>query len=123
MRTVALLIVLALAVPSVAALVCDVACAAQHRNGAAAPQPASCHDDAAPQPESPSASGRHVCHEMGVVPASVMRDAASQAAMAPAIVRAVFDSAAEHNPGLNVVAPHARLTAHAPPLLTLPLRI
>jgi len=123
MRTIALLIVLALAAPSVAALVCDVACAAQHENAVAAPQTGSCHDHAAPQPESPSMSAWHVCHDMGVVPPSVVRDSASQLATAPAIVREIVASAADYGAGRNRVATHARLTAHAPPPLVLPLRI
>jgi hypothetical protein len=121
MRTIALLIVLALAAPSAAALVCDVMCAAQHDD--AAPQRGSCHDHAAPQRETPSVSAWHVCHAMGVVPASVVRDAASQVAVPPAIARAIVDSAAEHIPARTVNATHARLTGHAPPPAVLPLRI
>ena len=123
LRTIALLTVLALTAPSVGALVCDLACAAQHQDAAATSASESCHDHGAPAPESPSVSAWHVCHDMGVVPASIVRDAAPHLAIAPAIVLAVFDSAAQHNSGPHVAATHARLTGHAPLPLALPLRL
>ena len=123
LRTIALLTVLALTAPSVGALVCDVACAAQHRGTAPASQDASCHDHASPTPEVPSLSAWHVCHEMGVVPASIVRDAATPLATAPAIVVAIFDSAVQDSARRHIVVTRARLTGHAPPPLILPLRI
>jgi hypothetical protein len=122
MRTIALLTVLALTAPSAGALVCDIACAAQHQNTAAAPQSTSCHDHAAPTPESPALSAWHVCHQMGVVPVSIVRDAAPQLAVAPAIVRAGVDVAPANSAGPGLVAMDRRLTGHAPPPLALPLR-
>jgi hypothetical protein len=122
MRTLALLTVLALTAPSVGALVCDVACAARHESSAAAPASGSCHDHGAPQPDSPNVSAAHACHAMGIVPASIMRDAGSQLAVAPAIVHEV-QHAADGSAGRETVARRTRLTNHAPPLLILALRI
>ena len=122
MRTLALLTVLALTAPSVGALVCDVACAARHESSPAAPASGSCHDHGAPQPDSPNVSAAHACHAMGIVPASIMRDAGSQLAVAPASVREVQD-AADGSAGRGIVARRARHIDHAPPRPALPLRI
>lgn len=121
MRFIALLTVLALTSPSVGALVCDVACGAQHQSAAASSSP-SCHDHAMPQSDWPTVSAMHVCHEMGSVPASIVRDAAMQLAVAPAILRSLSEMS---DPGVSreLSSTHARLTGHAPPPLALPLRI
>jgi hypothetical protein len=59
---------------------------------------------------------------MGIVPASIVRDAGSQLAVAPAMVHEAQDIA-DGSAGREIVARRARHTDHAPPRPTLPLRI
>ena len=61
--------------------------------------------------------------ELGILPASIVRDVGLQAADAPAIVRGTVDLAAAAAAGRALVATQARLTGHAPPSPVLPLRI
>ena len=122
MRTIALLTLLAVTAPSLAALVCDVACAAQHE-ASTTPASGSCHDHGTSQPASPAVSALHVCHEMSTVQASIVRDAGLYAAVPLPIVRGVIDIAADAAAGRDIVSTQARLTGHAPPPPTLPLRI
>ena len=119
MRTIALLTVLALTAPSAAALICDVACTAQHE---AATLGSSCHDSDTSEPGERTVSASHLCHDIGVLPASIVRDGGSHTAVAPAVVRETSDLAAVAA-GRALVARQARLTNHAPPPPALPLRI
>src|SRR5688572_24754903 len=102
MRTIALLTVLALTAPAAGALVCSVACGAQHQ--AATPGNSSCHDTGTSEPDAPAVSASHVCHEIGILPASIVRDVGLQAADAPAIVRGTVDLAAAAAAGRALVA-------------------
>ena len=120
-RTIALLTALMLTVPSVGALVCDVICGTRHE-ASATPARSSCHDHGKSRQDSPTVSALHVCHEMGSVPASIMRDGGPQIAVVRAIVRNL-DIVTDADAGRHTVVRQARLTGHAPPLPALPLRI
>ena len=121
-RTIALLTALMLTGPSVGALVCDVICGTRHE-ASATPARSSCHDPGPSRDDSPTMSALHECHEMGSVPASIMRDGGVQNAVAQAIVRNL-DIVTDADAGRHTVVRQARLTSHAPPLLpALPLRI
>jgi hypothetical protein len=117
-RVLALLVAVMLTVPTVAPLVCDWTCGLQHST--AAPPAQNCHDHGAPQSTAPVIAGSHTCHDIGVLAASVLRDA--DQLVLPAVTRAV-DPAVDDRIGHTVVASHARQTGHAPPPLALPLRI
>jgi hypothetical protein len=118
LRTLALLAAVLLTLPSVAPLACDWMCGRQH--DAAVPVAGSCHDAGGPRSTLPALAGGHVCHDIGALPTSIVRDA-SQLAL-PAIARAVDGQADFPTRQVLLPAP-ARLTAHAPPPLALPLRI
>src|SRR5688500_1089682 len=121
MRVIALLTVLALTAPSVGALVCDIACAAQHQS-VATPAGSSCHDHDAPQSDSPVLSASHDCHDIEFAPASTVREASYQVAVA-VIILPDFDDAAGASIARDNVPLRTRHTDHAPPLPALPLRI
>ena len=117
-RFLAPLVAVMLTVPMVAPLVCDWTCGRQH-DAAAAPAE-NCHDRGAPHSTSPAIAGSHTCHDLGVLPTSVLRDAGQLAL--PAVTRTI-DTVVDDHVGQALFAPHAHLTAHAPPPLLLPLRI
>ena len=121
-RAIALLTALALTVPSVSALVCDVICGTRHE-ASAIPASSSCHDHGPPHQDSATVSPLHVCHEMVSVPASIVRDPGLQFVVAPAIVRGDVGIVTDAAAGRDIVATQTRLTDHAPPLRALPLRI
>jgi hypothetical protein len=117
-RAVSLLVAAMLVVPTVAPLVCDWLCGAQH---AAAAAPAEgCHDHGGPPATTPAIAGAHACHELGVLPTSIVRDVLQLAL--PAVARTA-DEGADSGVGQALFISSARLNAHAPPPLALPLRI
>jgi len=120
-RTIALLTALVLTVPSAGALVCDVICGTRHE-ASAAPPSGSCHDHGPSHTGSRTVSALHMCHEIGSVPASIMRDGGLQIAVAQAIVRGV-DIVTDADATRDIVVRQERLASHAPPLPTLRLRI
>jgi hypothetical protein len=122
MRVIALLTVLALAAPSIGALFCDLACGAQHESSAAPAASGSCHDHAAQPSDSPAVSASHECHDIEFAPASTVREASYQVAVA-VIIRPRFDDAASPSSAGDIVPLRTRHTNHAPPLPALPLRI
>jgi hypothetical protein len=110
--------------PSVGALICDVLCGAQYEPSVTQAGPSSCHEEDSPSDtNSPIVSASHVCHEMGSVPASIVRHAAPHLAIAQAVVRGISDILTDAATGRDIAARQERLTSHAPPLAALPLRI
>jgi hypothetical protein len=73
--------------------------------------------------DSPTVSASHVCHEIGGVPASIVRDGAQQVAVAPATLRGISDILTDAAIARDIAARQQRLTRHAPPPPALPLRI
>lgn len=115
-RVLALLLAVTLTGPSVGALICDWACAAQHPQAATA---TTCHDHGAPPATRTFASG-HWCHELTTPPESIL----TQAPQVPIMV-AVSDllvTGPDRSAGDDAADIHLHAPPAPPPLLT-PLRI
>lgn len=116
-RLVALLLTLAIAGPSVGALICDWACAAAHEAAAAAET--NCHDAPGPTQTATFAAG-HACHELPASTACIVTCATSLDDAAVNIDTAVPGGAI----GQPVFVTRRPDRAHAPPPTQLvPLRI
>ena len=113
-RFVALVLAVALTGPSVGAVVCEIACAAEH---SPAPVASSCHDTAGPA-SLPTVAAGHACHDVTTPELSIAAAASqSDTRIAAEAVTPVIGLRAP-SPERTAAPPlHAR--PHAPPLIAL----
>jgi len=116
-RLIAVLLAVTLIGPSVASLICDWSCAAEHRDTQQVT--GGCHDNGEPATTAVIAAG-HACHELTALKASILTRTT------PVDVILVHVSAAEQSDpsadsaARSVSPPGA---SHAPPPVLIPLRI